>query len=89
MAPKTYPWITVWFLITAPLMLWDAGYCLMRFVFLRCLYPAQCDILTQTAINGWRRPSLDMEAVRVVRASGLRKRILNLTNTLIHIDAFL
>lgn len=30
MAPKSYTWITIWFLITAPLMLWDAGYCLMR-----------------------------------------------------------
>ncbi|GAW08726.1 hypothetical protein LENED_010807 [Lentinula edodes] len=23
-------WITVWYILTAPLMLWDAGYCLMR-----------------------------------------------------------
>jgi len=30
MAPKTYTWISLWFLFTAPLMLWDAGYCLMR-----------------------------------------------------------
>ncbi|KAJ7581765.1 hypothetical protein C8J56DRAFT_793320 [Mycena floridula] len=30
MPPKTYWWITGWFLITAPLMIWDAGYCLMR-----------------------------------------------------------
>jgi len=30
MAPKTYTWITLWILITAPMMLWDAGYCLMR-----------------------------------------------------------
>ncbi|KAF8071612.1 hypothetical protein FPV67DRAFT_1667094 [Lyophyllum atratum] len=30
MAPKTYSWISYWFIFTAPLMLWDAGYCLMR-----------------------------------------------------------
>ncbi|KJA20558.1 hypothetical protein HYPSUDRAFT_786980 [Hypholoma sublateritium FD-334 SS-4] len=30
MAPKRYTWITVWFLITAPIILWDAGYVLMR-----------------------------------------------------------
>ncbi|KAF9457858.1 hypothetical protein BDZ94DRAFT_1174793 [Collybia nuda] len=30
MAPKTYTWISLWFIFTAPLMLWDAGYCLMR-----------------------------------------------------------
>ncbi|KAF8150926.1 hypothetical protein B0H34DRAFT_156886 [Crassisporium funariophilum] len=30
MAPKTYAWISLWFLITAPLILWDAGYVLMR-----------------------------------------------------------
>ncbi|RDB25531.1 hypothetical protein Hypma_006315 [Hypsizygus marmoreus] len=30
MAPKTYGWISAWFLATAPLMLWDASYCFMR-----------------------------------------------------------
>ncbi|KAJ7690129.1 hypothetical protein B0H17DRAFT_1065577 [Mycena rosella] len=30
MPPKTYAWISLWFLLTAPLMIWDAGYCLMR-----------------------------------------------------------
>lgn len=30
MPPQTYPWISSWFLFTAPLMLWDAAYCLMR-----------------------------------------------------------
>ncbi|KAK7032782.1 hypothetical protein R3P38DRAFT_771026 [Favolaschia claudopus] len=30
MAQKTYAWISLWFLFTAPLMIWDAGYCLMR-----------------------------------------------------------
>ncbi|KAK0204497.1 hypothetical protein DFS33DRAFT_660584 [Desarmillaria ectypa] len=30
MAPKVYTWITLWFMLTAPLMIWDAGYCLMR-----------------------------------------------------------
>ncbi|KAJ7650788.1 hypothetical protein FB45DRAFT_986647 [Roridomyces roridus] len=29
-APKIYAWISAWFLLTAPLMIWDAGYCLMR-----------------------------------------------------------
>ncbi|KAM6494851.1 hypothetical protein JOM56_009474 [Amanita muscaria] len=30
MAVKAYTWITLWFLITAPVVLWDAGYCFMR-----------------------------------------------------------
>ncbi|KAJ7116518.1 hypothetical protein C8R44DRAFT_792752 [Mycena epipterygia] len=30
MAQKVYAWISLWFLLTAPLMIWDAGYCLMR-----------------------------------------------------------
>ncbi|KAF9237464.1 hypothetical protein BU15DRAFT_63187 [Melanogaster broomeanus] len=30
MAVKTYTWVTLWFLLTAPVMFWDAGYCLMR-----------------------------------------------------------
>ncbi|KXN89027.1 hypothetical protein AN958_06378 [Leucoagaricus sp. SymC.cos] len=30
MASRTYWWITAWFLITAPIIAWDAGYCFMR-----------------------------------------------------------
>ncbi|PPQ72340.1 hypothetical protein CVT26_007311 [Gymnopilus dilepis] len=30
MAPKKYTWISLWFLLTAPIILWDAGYVLMR-----------------------------------------------------------
>ncbi|KAF9048799.1 hypothetical protein BJ165DRAFT_1058650 [Panaeolus papilionaceus] len=30
MAPKQYTWIALWFICTAPLILWDAGYVLMR-----------------------------------------------------------
>jgi len=30
MAPNKYIWISLWFLITAPIILWDAGYVLMR-----------------------------------------------------------
>ncbi|KAJ7236256.1 hypothetical protein B0H12DRAFT_128741 [Mycena haematopus] len=30
MAQKNYAWVSLWFLLTAPLMIWDAGYCLMR-----------------------------------------------------------
>ncbi|KDR78743.1 hypothetical protein GALMADRAFT_223993 [Galerina marginata CBS 339.88] len=30
MTPKKYTWISLWFLITAPIILWDAGYVLMR-----------------------------------------------------------
>ncbi|KAF9546511.1 hypothetical protein CPC08DRAFT_376352 [Agrocybe pediades] len=30
MPPKRYIWISLWFLITAPIILWDAGYVLMR-----------------------------------------------------------
>ncbi|KAG6376553.1 hypothetical protein JVT61DRAFT_1528 [Boletus reticuloceps] len=31
MAVKTYTWITLWFLLTAPVILWDATYCFMRY----------------------------------------------------------
>lgn len=34
MAPKAHTWITLWFLLTAPVILWDASYCFMRFVHL-------------------------------------------------------
>ena len=37
MALKTHTWITLWFLITTPIVLWDAGYLFMRFVLLRYL----------------------------------------------------
>ncbi|KAF8547784.1 hypothetical protein OG21DRAFT_1424211 [Imleria badia] len=30
MAVKTYTWITLWFLLTAPVVLWDATYCFTR-----------------------------------------------------------
>jgi len=30
MAVKTYTWVSLWFLITAPVIAWDAGYCFMR-----------------------------------------------------------
>ncbi|KIK50528.1 hypothetical protein GYMLUDRAFT_51132 [Collybiopsis luxurians FD-317 M1] len=30
MAVKTYTWVSLWFLLTAPVILWDAGYCFMR-----------------------------------------------------------
>lgn len=32
MAPKAHTWITLWFLLTAPVILWDASYCFMRFI---------------------------------------------------------
>lgn len=32
MAPKAHTWITLWFLLTAPVILWDASYCFMRYV---------------------------------------------------------
>lgn len=35
MAPKAHTWITLWFLLTAPVILWDASYCFMRFVHSR------------------------------------------------------
>ncbi|KAF5309037.1 hypothetical protein D9619_013550 [Psilocybe cf. subviscida] len=28
--PKTHSWISLWFLLTAPVIAWDVGYCLMR-----------------------------------------------------------
>ncbi|KAN0082808.1 hypothetical protein V8E55_008603 [Tylopilus felleus] len=30
MAVKTHTWITLWFVLTAPVILWDAMYCFMR-----------------------------------------------------------
>ncbi|KAJ3917458.1 hypothetical protein F5877DRAFT_44629 [Lentinula edodes] len=30
MAVKTYTWISIWFLLTTPVILWDVGYCFMR-----------------------------------------------------------
>jgi len=29
-SPKTYWWVSGWFLLTAPIIFWDASYCLMR-----------------------------------------------------------
>lgn len=31
MAPNTYTWISAWFLLTTPIIIWDASYCLMRY----------------------------------------------------------
>ncbi|KDQ53945.1 hypothetical protein JAAARDRAFT_136371 [Jaapia argillacea MUCL 33604] len=30
MAPKSYAWISLWFLLTTPVIMWDVGYCFMR-----------------------------------------------------------
>ncbi|KJA22547.1 hypothetical protein HYPSUDRAFT_40935 [Hypholoma sublateritium FD-334 SS-4] len=30
MAVKTHTWISLWFLLTAPVIAWDVGYCFMR-----------------------------------------------------------
>ncbi|KAF9220377.1 hypothetical protein BS17DRAFT_787695 [Gyrodon lividus] len=30
MAVKTHTWITLWFLLTTPVIFWDVGYCFMR-----------------------------------------------------------
>ncbi|KAN0118119.1 hypothetical protein V8E52_005380 [Russula decolorans] len=30
MEPKTYKWISAWFLLTVPVIVWDAFYCLLR-----------------------------------------------------------
>jgi hypothetical protein len=30
MAPNTYTWTSAWFLLSTPIVLWDAFYCLMR-----------------------------------------------------------
>ncbi|KAH7921511.1 hypothetical protein BV22DRAFT_1019219 [Leucogyrophana mollusca] len=30
MAVKTHTWISLWFLVTAPVIAWDVGYCFMR-----------------------------------------------------------
>ena len=30
MAPKTHVFLSLWFLLTAPVIFWDAGYCFMR-----------------------------------------------------------
>ena len=36
MALKTYTWITLWFLLTAPVIMWDVSYCLLRYVSCAC-----------------------------------------------------
>lgn len=33
MEPKTYKWISAWFLLTLPVVIWDAFYCLMRYAY--------------------------------------------------------
>ncbi|KAF8198350.1 hypothetical protein K438DRAFT_1824243 [Mycena galopus ATCC 62051] len=30
MSVKTYSWVSLWFLLTAPIIAWDVGYCFMR-----------------------------------------------------------
>ncbi|TFK50422.1 hypothetical protein OE88DRAFT_1631340 [Heliocybe sulcata] len=30
MAPRIHTWISLWFLLTVPVIFWDAGYCFMR-----------------------------------------------------------
>ncbi|KAJ7843109.1 hypothetical protein B0H14DRAFT_2779466 [Mycena olivaceomarginata] len=30
MPVKTYTWVSLWFLLTAPIIAWDVGYCFMR-----------------------------------------------------------
>ena len=32
MAVKTHSWISLWFLLTVPVIAWDVGYCMMRLV---------------------------------------------------------
>ena len=34
---KTYTWITLWFLLTAPVILWNTAYCFMRYVCSVCV----------------------------------------------------
>lgn len=52
MAPKKYIWISLWFLLTAPIILWDAGYVLMRSVaFLQYLTLLICILLARVQ---WR-----------------------------------
>lgn len=30
---KTHSWISLWFLVTVPIIAWDVGYCFMRWVY--------------------------------------------------------
>jgi hypothetical protein len=32
MAPRTHWWISLWFIVTVPVIFWDVGYCFMRYV---------------------------------------------------------
>lgn len=34
MPVKTHSWISLWFLLTVPVIAWDVGYCMMRLVCL-------------------------------------------------------
>lgn len=34
MEPKTYKWISAWFILSAPVVIWDAFYCLLRYAYI-------------------------------------------------------
>ena len=37
MAVKTHSWISLWFLLTVPVIAWDVGYCMMRLVTVKII----------------------------------------------------
>jgi hypothetical protein len=60
MPPKRYIWISAWFLISAPIILWDVGYVLMRSTSnYRISYENL--ILVQASLHGRWRLTLVLE----------------------------
>lgn len=41
MASNTRLWISLWFLLTAPVIFWDAGFCFMRYVHVTSIFSAK------------------------------------------------
>ena len=50
MAVKTHSWISLWFLLTVPVIAWDVGYCMMRLVTVKII-PTVWSWPFQTTIN--------------------------------------
>ena len=59
MAVKTHSWISLWFLLTVPVIAWDVGYCMMRLVTIKTIYT---DVHCLTYFDLLRPRSMKVEA---------------------------
>ena len=50
MAVKTHSWISLWFLLTVPVIAWDVTYCMMRLVTLVAVQTTYTDVPYLTLI---------------------------------------